>query len=60
MSNAIDEDTKEKKLEISNSNIKVNILRSSVLLNLSALNSIKQKLISSSTLSILDPAKHNS
>lgn len=44
MSNEIDEDIKEKEFEISNSSIKVHISHSLILLNLSALNSIKQKL----------------
>lgn len=60
MSDAMDENTKEKKLRIINSSIKVYIFRSLVLLNLSILNSIKQNLLLSTVSSMLDPTKHNS
>ncbi len=59
MSNVIDKDTKEKKLGLSNFNIKVHISHSLVLLNLSALNFTKQKLTSLPVPSILDLAKTN-
>lgn len=59
ISNAIDKNIEEKELKISNSNIKVHILRSSVLLNLSSLNSIKQKWTLSPVSSMLDSTKHN-
>ncbi len=59
ISNATDKDTKEKELDTFNYNIKVYISRSLVRLNLSALNSIKQKLTLSPVRSMLDPAKHN-
>lgn len=60
MSNATDENTKEKEIEISNFNIKVHIPCLSVLLNSSILNSTKQKLTLSPVPSMLDLAKHNS
>lgn len=60
MSDTIDENTEEKELGTSNSNIKVHILYSSVLLNLSTLNSSKQKSTLSQVPSMLDPAEHDS
>lgn len=59
MSNVIDKNTKEKKLGISNSNIKVHISHSLVLLNLSTLNFTKQKSMSLPVLSMLGLAKTN-
>lgn len=59
MSNAIDQDIKEKELEISNSSIKIHIPSLSVLLYLSALNSTKQSPILVPVSSILDPTKHD-
>ncbi len=59
MDNAINKNTKEKELGTSNSSIKVHIPRSLVWLNLSALNSTKQKLTSSPVPSMLNPAEHN-
>lgn len=60
MNNATDKNTKEKKLGTSNSSIKVHISRSLIWLNLSALNSTKQKLVLSPISFMLDLAKHNS
>lgn len=59
MNNVTNKDIKEKELDISNSNIKVHIPYSSVLLNLSTLNSIKQKFVSSPISFMLDPIKNN-
>lgn len=59
MSDGIDNDTKEKELGISNSCIKVHILRSLVWLNLFALNSIKEKLTLAPFSSMLNPTKHD-
>lgn len=59
MSDTIDKNTKEKELEISNSSIKVYILYSLVLLNLSTLNSTKQKSTLLPVPSMLNPAKHD-
>ncbi len=59
MSHVANQDTKEKELGTSNSSIKVYIPRSSVLLNLLALNSTKQKSMSSLVSSMLDIAKHD-
>ena len=59
ISNAIDENIKQKKLGTSNFNIKVYISYLLVLLNLFFLNSTKQKLTLSPVLSMLDLAKYN-
>ncbi len=59
MSDATDKGNEEKELGTSNSSIKVYILRSSLWLNSSSLNSTKQKSTSSPVLSMLDPAKHD-
>lgn len=60
LSNIIDKDIKEKELGIFNFSIKIHILHSLVLLNLSTLNTIKQKLILLLILSILNPTKYDS
>lgn len=59
ISDVTDKNTKKTELGISNSSIKIHISCSLVWLNLSALNSTKQKLILSPVLSMLDPTKHN-
>ncbi len=59
ISNTTDEDTKEKELGTSNPSMKVYISCSFVWLNLSTLNSTKQKLTLSLVPSMLDPTKHD-
>ncbi len=59
MSNTADKNIKEKEWRKSNSNIKVYIPQSSVLLNLSTLNFIKKKSMLLLVLFMLDSNKHN-
>lgn len=59
MNNTINKDTKEKKLEIFNSSIKVYISHLLVLLNLSTLNFTKPKSMFLPVPTMLDPTKYN-
>lgn len=59
ISDVTDKDIKEKELETLNFSIKVHIPSLSILLNLSTVNSTKQKLTLSPVFSMLDLAEHD-